>query len=574
MKRLIKYITKENLIIVIIILLSVFVSTIFIFDKIVYDGVDTRYHMSRIIGIVNSWKAGNIPAYIHLDDTGYGYAMGFFYSNLFMIFPCIFYMLSNNIFLTYKILLFVCSLITAISMYICTKEITKSKYAATISTILYTTCGYRIITMVAKAFIGEVLSFIFIPIIILGLYELISNNEKKWWIFALGFVGILNSNLVMTEIMIAISAVMVICNIKTILKNKVRLFGFIKATVLALLLSAAFWMPLIEQLLTCSFVMTDKMMIYNPTRWLLDFSDIFWGTIQYRSNLAAAYGLGIIFIIIMLFRLKIKEKSILIKFCDISILTGLILLLCMTYFFPWKYLEKIGGMIQFLSRMEVPVAAFFSIACGIICSRYAQKGKKIKYMILIGIIIWQFIFCIICLQSCVHTLIKWHGAESKSDLEIKDDFEYDICDGVYLPSDANYLDAKINSSDAYNDNLIETNNKDLEIEYTKTGLRIELVFKNNNMENSYIEVPIYYYNGYIAESIIDDSNYKIEKGNRGVIRINLENKKEDTIRIYYKNTIIQKLSIVITITTLITIFIFLMLKKYININYKFLVLKR
>lgn len=197
MEKIRKFITKENMIILFVITLSVILSSIFVFDKVLYDGVDTKYHLSRIIGIVNSWNAGNIPAYIHLDGTGYGYAMGFFYSNLFMLLPCVLYMFGVNLILSYKIFIVVCGIFTAISMYVCTKKITGSKYAATISAILYTTCGYRIITLVFKAFIGELLSFIFIPIIILGLYELIFNDERKWWIFALGFIGILNSNLVM-----------------------------------------------------------------------------------------------------------------------------------------------------------------------------------------------------------------------------------------------------------------------------------------------------------------------------------------------------------------------------------------
>ena len=59
------------------------------FDKILYKGVDTEYHLSRMIGITNSWKSGDLLAFIHLDQFGYGYAMGFFYSNLFMIIPCL-----------------------------------------------------------------------------------------------------------------------------------------------------------------------------------------------------------------------------------------------------------------------------------------------------------------------------------------------------------------------------------------------------------------------------------------------------------------------------------------------------
>ena len=131
MKNLKKVITPQKIIIVIMIITATLLSSSFIFQKGILKGVDTQYHLSRIKGIAESWKAGNIPAYIHLDDAGYGYAMGFFYSNIFMILPSILYILGMDIIVAYKIFIIICGLFTAISMYICVKEITKNKYAAT-----------------------------------------------------------------------------------------------------------------------------------------------------------------------------------------------------------------------------------------------------------------------------------------------------------------------------------------------------------------------------------------------------------------------------------------------------------
>lgn len=265
----------EKIIIITIIILSAIISSLFIFNNAIYDGVDTAYHLSRIKGIANSWKSGDLMALIHIDDTGYGYAMGFFYSNLFLVIPCILYIIGIDIIIIYKIFILSCSLLTAVSMYICAKKITRDKYSAIISMILYTMCSYRIITMVAKAFVGEILSFIFIPIIILGLYELIFGNEKKWWIFSLGFIGILNSNLVMTVIMIIISAIILLFNIQKIIKNKNRFISLIKATILALLITAIFWMPMIEQLYKSTFMMKIKKQYYKPTQWLIELKDLF-----------------------------------------------------------------------------------------------------------------------------------------------------------------------------------------------------------------------------------------------------------------------------------------------------------
>ena len=554
-----KYITKENIIIITIAIFATILSSFFIFDKILYKGVDTEYHLSRIMGIVNSWNAKDFLAYIHVDETGYGYAMGFFYSNLFMILPCILYKLGVNIFVIYKILIFLCGIFTATSMYICVKNITKSKYSATIAMFLYTTCSYRIITMVSKGFIGELLSFIFIPIIILGLYKLIFENEKKWWIFSLGFVGILNSNLVMTEIMIVISIIMIICNIKTIIKNKTRLIGFLKATVMALLVSAVFWMPMLQQLYSTEFMLSEKKVIYQPFRWIIEFKDLFWGTIQYKNNLASAYGLGLIFIIILPFRLKIKNQNTVTKFCDICILTGLLLLLLMTNFFPWKQLRPIGEMLQFPSRLEVAISAFFAIACGIICG-FTSK-KKIKIVVFSVIVIWQTIMNIVCLDSCIKSLIQFNHVESKAQIGVEENFKYNICDGLYLPKEANHFIIQMEKEqERYEEDIIKTNDKQLEYSYKKENLTVEIKFTNNNKENTYIEVPLNYYYGYTAKSVNDETYYKIERGESGLVRIYLNNKSEDTIKIYYKTTNIQKISVLVTSVTIIGIAIYIVKK--------------
>ncbi len=548
-----KYMTKENIIIVAVIILSVLMSSLFVFDKILYKGVDTEYHLSRIMGIVNSWKTGNIPAYIHTDTNGFGYAMGFFYGNISVLLPCLLYLVGTNLIVAYKIFIVVCGFGTAVSMYVCSKKISGSKYAGTISTVLYTTCSYRIITLVTKAFIGEVLSFIFIPIIILGLYELIFNDEKKWWILSLGFVGILNSNLVMTEIMIAISAVIVICNIKEIITNKKRLLGFIKATIWALLISAAFWMPMLEQLKNNKFQMTTLMETYKPTRWLLDIEKIFSGTIQYKNNMAAAYGSGFIFAIIIVLRLFVKENNKATKFCDISLFTGLILLLCMTKYFPWKKIIKIGEMIQFPSRMEVPVAAFFSIGCGIICHYISNKNEKKRKLLFIAILIFQCAFSVVYLKACVKALEKYNGVDSKEQLEIEEDFIYNICDGVYLPEGAeNDAFDEIKAKRYEIEEKYKDNNRSLKWEHSRNGLIETIKFSNNDYENTYVEIPRYYYYGYTAESEDGKTQYKIEKTEKGFIRIYLGDIKEGTVKLYYKKTIIQRISALISIITIIS----------------------
>lgn len=554
-----KKITKEDLIIVGMLFLAVIISSIFIFNKFLYNGIDTTYHLSRIIGITNSWKSGDLLAYIHLDNSGYGYAMGFFYSNLFMIIPSILYMLGMNIILIYKIFVVVCAICTAISMYICTKKISKSRYAGIVASFLYTTSGYRIITLVAKGFIGEVLSFIFVPIIILGLYEIIYNNEKKLWVFALGFIGLLNSNLVMTEIMIAISVLFIIFNIKKIIIKKTRLYAILKATIISLLVTSMLWLPMLEQLQKSTFKMKELVNVYNPKRWLLEPLNMFKGTVQYRDNLASAYGLGVIFVAIMLLRLTIKNKNELkLKFCDISIMIGLMLLLCTTSVFPWQYLNKIGGLIQFPSRLEVIITAFFSIASGIIVFYVTKSKPKLKNIIMFLIIIYQIAFDLVCLNSCVNA-VKKIRKDNISGTFVKENFEYNICDGVYLPEGVSTFQYQVRAEGKENYGVRDKNCK--VTNYEKNGLNIDIEFENNFGNDNYIDLPMNYYYGYVAESKISDKIYRVEKSPKGLVRLYLDVEERDNVKVYYKTTTVQKISICVTILTLMAIIIYVKYNK-------------
>lgn len=551
MEKIKKWCLKENILVLVVIIIVSIIPCIYLVGEGVFKGIDTQYHMSRIIGIVNSWKDGNLLAFIHLEQTGAGYAMGFFYSNLFMIIPCLIYMATGKVIIAYKIFLYLCSLATAISMYIVSKKITNSKYAGMISCVLYTTCAYKIITMYAKSFVGEILSFIFIPIIILGLYEILFRDEKKWWIFALGFIGILNSNLVMTEIMIAISIILIICNITKLFKNKKRFFALIKSSIMSLLICAIFWMPMLEQLNKSTFQMFDEMQVYQPTKWLIEFKNIIYGTIQCDNNVAAAYGLGCIFVAILLFRFLIKTKDEQTKICDICILAGLILVLFMTKIIPYEKFSKLGGLIQFPSRFEVPISAFFSIACGIICCKLLENKKVLKNVILIGIVIWQGLASFIILESCLQEVMYTYGVTRI--IKVYEEFPYNICDGVYLPQGASYEYARAGL-------LEEQINKEIVKKYNKDGLSIDLTFERTE-NDYYIEVPLYYYYGYVAESQNDGTQYELQKGNNGAIRIILGDKTEDEIKIYYKTTIIQKIGVIITVVSVILITIYVYNRK-------------
>lgn len=72
-------------------------------------------------------------------------------------------------------------------MYCFAKKLTKSKLIATLIAILYMLMPYHLTDMYIRNAIGEFLSYIFVPLVFLGLYNLF-HKEKEDWILCIGAV--------------------------------------------------------------------------------------------------------------------------------------------------------------------------------------------------------------------------------------------------------------------------------------------------------------------------------------------------------------------------------------------------
>ena len=75
-----------------------------------------------------------------------------------------------------------------------------------------------------------------------------------------------------------------------------------------------------------------------------------------------------------------------------------------------------------------------------------------------------------------------------------------------------------------------------------------LYFSNNYEDDSYVDIPKYYYYGYVAEG--NGINHEIGEGENGQIRVLLKGQSGE-IKIYYKTTILQIIALVISIIAIL-----------------------
>ena len=198
-------------------------SSISLFTISLKYGHDILFHLSRIVGIKDSFSNDLFSSIYSNYLNGYGYGNPLFYPDIFLYVPAFINYLGLSINTSYKIFIILVNFFSIISMYITVKGISKSKYAGIISSIIYAFASYRLIDVFSRAALGEALAFIFIPLIIYGIYNIIYGDYKKFYILVIGMSGLILSHILSTYIICILLSIFCLINIKKFIKEKQRI---------------------------------------------------------------------------------------------------------------------------------------------------------------------------------------------------------------------------------------------------------------------------------------------------------------------------------------------------------------
>ena len=494
----------------------------------IFWGHDIHFHLARINGIVEGLKDGVFPVLIYPGYfSGYGYGNGIFYPDVFLYIPAILNLIGLSTIFSYKILLVFINIGIILSMYFCIKKITKSNYSATIISVLYLMSSYRMTDMWIRAALGETLTFVFFPFVILGLYEIFYGDENNWKYYTIGLVGIALSHIISVVFCMALTIIFFIINLKKVFAEKNRLKYLLVSGFLAVGISLFFTLPLLEAMLSDTFNYTTYQIkdpiashAVNP---LLSFLEVPTGIVPWVPQ-----GIGIVFIYLLFkfFKTKISEEKEQ-KFKTLCLVLGLILLFMSTSLFPWKILGQAFGIIQFPWRLYIIITLLFLFGFSVAIN-YSVKNKKEKiHFALILSLFMGFTF------SVSFAYLLRFGS-------IKDYSHYSVISAEYVPVGVDYKQFKDRGETI-------TSNNDLEITFIKQGTNIKISYDTNKKNDTYLELPLLYYKGYVAKE--NKENLKIEKGTNGLVRIYLKN-KTGNINVYYEITKIRKIGIVLSIASI------------------------
>ena len=227
------------------------------------DGIQ---HICRLIGNFNTLKEGNLFPVIMSDFcNGFGYSWNIFYSPLTAFLPLIFKIFCASFVTCLKLFMFFTMLLSGIFMYKLVYKISKSHKAGVISAIVYICAPYHLTDLYSRIAIAELASFVFLPIVFIGMYDLFYKNTKQTYFIAIGAIGLILSHNVIAVYTAVFCFIYLLINYKK-LNNKNIIKSILINIAIILLCTSFYWLPLLEHYFATSYeVFMPERMFKNNT---------------------------------------------------------------------------------------------------------------------------------------------------------------------------------------------------------------------------------------------------------------------------------------------------------------------
>lgn len=494
---------------------------------------DFKFHLARITTLYDSIKAGDFFPMVHstgLNNYGYGY--GFYYSNV-LLYPAILLRsmgISNSI--TWIGLMFFYTLLQLGISFSSFFSVYKDRFRAYCFALIYTFGVYHFVDLYMRAEIAEYVALAFVPLVIAGCYHIIHLDSKKWWLLSCGMIGLIYAHMLSAIMATGFVAIYFLVNYK-VLKDKERVRALLKAVGISVLVTIAFFGPLLEQILSIEFVVGNEKVFYcyNDAKSILTiFTTMFTGSEPYAELGLATLVMGVI--LLVSYKKITKDNA---KLLGIA----LFLIIMLTPIFPWYALKDSPlDIIQFPWRLITWITVLIP---WVFCS--TPIDKKVLGVVALASLLW------IPIISPTIAVDKQRMYFEEVDNDRGEAFPYGrelLHKGEKL-SLLQYWGWKIHILPSY-----------AEIEIDTSGNNSLSFHVNSNVKESYL-VPKVYYVGYKAKLEGTGKILDLYYDQNGQIVVDAIG--EGVITVYYQTTKIQMISFATTIAGLVGILGYLIKKK-------------
>ncbi len=509
-------------------LITLFFACLPLFTVNCIQGHDIDYHLLRIealkTGIMNGLPFLRVNM---LFFGGEGYASSLFYPDFLLYIPALLRAAGVGINLSYHLFVAFCIIAAFLCMYFSALYITDSSAAALMSAVIYTLCQYHIDDIYTRSAVGEFTAFIFLPLVIAGLWDLSEKDFGKPWLLGAGMAGVLLCHTLSTIFCIILCTAYALINFRVFLKKPAIIIKLIITAIITAAATAFYWLPVMEQMANTAFK-------YRQAKF-----DVGYEKLLIRQIFDNSAGrLGIVLVILILTALLIKHKDDrLIRFADICAVSGIIFALCTTGIFPWKRLERFVMSVQFPWRLFIMSSLLLSVAAAVYIGKLSSERAEAAVIAVLALMI---------LSAAGNISRTDEGYYSYSD-DYYNETKYtsSVIGGEWLPETV----TKRDKLGKYNGYAFDDSGQKITVERFKNTLSVK------NSSSAHLDVPFVYYLGYAAA---DENGTPLRidgSGDNGRVRVYTDGAA--SVRVFYQGTFLQRAADIISILTVILLAIYL-----------------
>lgn len=373
------YYPKKQINLLYLLLLISVLPVISILRKGTYESGDLTLHAVFLRSFIENLQQGVvIPQWAGNLCGGYGCPSHMHEYILPYYIASFFYFLGFSFINSIKLLLIFSYILSGIGMYLFIKE-ELGKISAFVAAIFYLFAPYHLMDMHFRASVGEVLSFIFIPLIFLFSKKYFLSGKIRYFILnALSYCFFVLSHALIalcSSILLAIY-ILIIWNRNK--KNLQRLLCTGISLISGLLLSTFYWMPTLFETKYTWLPMSQITTDFKPLDQYL-FSPVLYGFLfqGHQGELRLIIGYSHLFVVAILSIMFIK-RTVLKQY------RLMVIFLLLSFFISFFLLQKISSPIWVHTpllntfilpwRLLVPIAFITSFLAGILIKFFSKKS--------------------------------------------------------------------------------------------------------------------------------------------------------------------------------------------------------
>lgn len=397
-----------------------------ILRKGTYESGDLATHTAFTINFYENLRNGIlIPIWASQLCGNYGCPLFEFLYPLPFYISSLFYTIGFSFLNSTKLLLMSSYVASGFSMYFWVKD-QFGKTAGLVAAIFYLFAPYHLIDLHYRASVGEVLSFVFIPLVFLYARRIIMSPKLIWIILEAVSIAMLGLSHLVTFIavlylLIAYVTVLYIEQRSRKL-NHLLYFGF--SALLGFLLFSYYWLPAVLEVKYTLYKSGAEMPQFLQLQSLL-FSPSHYGFLfqgnsgEHRLIIGYAHLIVFLILVVLLLKKKFSKKELVYALWLLVSFIFVVFMILPQSQFVWRSLSYMNNF-QFAWRLLIIISFISSVIAGFIVTKINSKSIVI-------------LLCIIVILS---TILNWGNRKMVPEDTNEYRYEWELyteyCDGCNL----------------------------------------------------------------------------------------------------------------------------------------------